>query len=70
VLQVAVVFVTGDFQQFIIVDRVGVSMLYDPLLKGTGASAQLPQGQAGWYMFWRTSSGISTTAAFRYLTIS
>ena len=60
----------GDFGQFIIADRVGVSMLYDPLIKGTGASAQLPAGEAGWYMFWRTSSAISTTAAFRYLTIS
>jgi HK97 family phage major capsid protein len=60
----------GDFNQFIIADRVGVSMLYDPLIKGTGANAQLPQGQAGWYMFWRTSSAVATTAAFRYLTIS
>ena len=60
----------GDFEQFIIADRVGVSMLYDPLVKGTGASAQLPQGQAGWYMFWRTGSTVATTAAFRYLTIS
>jgi HK97 family phage major capsid protein len=62
--------VYGDFGQFIIADRVGVSMLYDPLIKGTGASAQLPAGEAGWYMFWRTSSQIATTAAFRNLTIS
>lgn len=60
----------GDFNQFIIADRVGVSMLYDPLIKGTGASAQLPAGEAGWYMFWRTSSTVATTAGFRYLTIS
>ena len=60
----------GDFGQFIIADRVGVSMLYDPLIKGTGANAQLPAGEAGWYMFWRTSSAVATTAGFRYLTIS
>jgi HK97 family phage major capsid protein len=59
----------GDWNQFIICDRVGVSMLYDPMLKGTG-NAQLPTGQAGWYMFWRYGSNVSTTAAFRYLTIS
>jgi HK97 family phage major capsid protein len=59
----------GDFGQFIIADRVGVSMLYEPMVKGSG-NAQLPTGQAGWYMFWRTSSAVSTTAAFRYLTIS
>ncbi len=58
----------GDFGQFIIADRVGVSMLYEPMVKGTAGS--IPTGQAGWYMFWRTSSTISTTAAFRYLTIS
>lgn len=60
----------GDWSQFVLVDRVGVSMLYEPLLKGTGANAQLPTGQGGWYMFWRTGSTVSTTAAFRYLTIS
>jgi HK97 family phage major capsid protein len=59
----------GDFGQFIIADRVGVSMLYDPMIKGSG-NAQLPTGQAGWYMFWRTGSQVSTTAAFRYLSIS
>jgi HK97 family phage major capsid protein len=56
----------GDWEQFIIVDRVGVSMLYDPMLKGTG-NAQLPTGQAGWYMFWRSSSGVSTANAFKFL---
>lgn len=35
----------GDFGQFIIVDRVGVSMIYDPLVQGTGGI--LPTGQAG-----------------------
>jgi len=60
----------GDWNNFIIADRVGVSMLYDPMIKGTGASAQLPAGEAGWYMFWRTGSTTGTTAAFRYLTIS
>ncbi len=60
----------ADFNNFIIADRVGVSMLYDPMIKGTGSAAQLPAGEAGWYMFWRTGSTTGTTAAFRYLTIS
>jgi HK97 family phage major capsid protein len=60
----------ADFNNFIIADRVGVSMLYDPMIKGTSASSQLPVGEAGWYMFWRTSSTTGTTAAYRYLTIS
>jgi hypothetical protein len=40
------------------------------MIKGTGANAQLPAGEAGWYMFWRTGSTTGTTAGFRYLTIS
>ena len=55
----------ADWNQFIICDRVGVSMLYDPLITGTAGS--IPTGQAGWYMFWRSSSTTGTTAAFRFL---
>lgn len=55
----------GDFNQFIIADRVGVSMIYDPLVQGTGGI--LPTGQAGWFMFWRTGSSLSTVNAFRVL---
>jgi HK97 family phage major capsid protein len=60
----------GDWNQFIIADRVGVSMLYDPMIKGTGSAAQLPAGEAGWYMFWRTGSTTGTLNGFKYLTIS
>ena len=55
----------GDFGQFIIVDRVGVSMIYDPLVQGTGGI--LPSGQAGWFMFWRTGSSLSTVNGFRVM---
>jgi HK97 family phage major capsid protein len=55
----------GDFGQFLIVDRVGVSMIYEPLVKGTGGI--LPAGQAGWFMFWRTGSALSTVNAFRVM---
>jgi HK97 family phage major capsid protein len=37
--------VMGDFGQFYIVDRVGVSLIYEPLVKGSGSN--LPSGQAG-----------------------
>jgi HK97 family phage major capsid protein len=57
--------IIGDFGQFIIVDRVGVSMIYEPLVKGTGGI--LPAGQAGWFMFWRVGSNLSTTNAFRVM---
>jgi HK97 family phage major capsid protein len=55
----------GDFGQFIIVDRVGVSIIYDPLVQGAGGI--LPSGQAGWFMFWRTGSQLSTVNAFRVM---
>ncbi|HEY5989175.1 MAG TPA: phage major capsid protein, partial [Streptosporangiaceae bacterium] len=55
----------GDFGQFLIVDRVGVSMIYDPLVQGAGGI--LPSGQAGWFMFWRTGTALSTVNAFRVM---
>jgi HK97 family phage major capsid protein len=58
--------VFGDFNQAVIVDRVGVSMLYEPLVKG-GSAPFPPTGEAGWFMFWRTGFGVSTTSAFRVL---
>jgi HK97 family phage major capsid protein len=55
----------GDFGQFLIVDRVGVSVIYDPLVQGTGGV--IPVGEAGWYMFWRTGSAITSVNAFRVM---
>jgi HK97 family phage major capsid protein len=55
----------GDFGQFIIVDRVGVSMIYDPLVQASGGI--VPAGEAGWYMFWRTGSQLSTVNGFRVM---
>jgi HK97 family phage major capsid protein len=55
----------GDFSQFLIVDRVGVSVIYDPLIQGTGGI--LPSGQAGWFMFWRVGSQLTTVNAFRVM---
>lgn len=62
------VLVFGDFGQFYVVDRVGVSLMYEPMVKGTGASR--PTGQAGWFMFWRVGSDVSTTNAFKVLRIT
>lgn len=57
----------GDFSQYLIVDRIGMSVLYEPLLKG---SNQRPTGQAGWFAFWRVGADVSTASAFRVLTIA
>ncbi len=55
----------GDFGSYIIVDRVGVSMIYEPLVKSGGGI--LPTGQAGWFMFWRVGANLSTVNAFRVM---
>jgi predicted phage gp36 major capsid-like protein len=48
-----------------VVDRVGVSLIYEPLVKGTGGI--IPGGQAGWFMFWRTGSSVAVPGAFRVM---
>jgi predicted phage gp36 major capsid-like protein len=40
-------------------------MIYEPLVKGAGGI--LPSGQAGWFMFWRFGSQISTVNGFRVM---
>lgn len=55
----------GDFKQFLVVDRVGVSMIYEPMVKASGG--QVPSGSAGWFMFWRVGSQLSTVQGFRVL---
>jgi HK97 family phage major capsid protein len=55
----------GDFGQYIICDRVGVSMIYEPLVKDTGTGR--PTGQAAWAMFWRFGAQLSTVNAFRVM---
>jgi HK97 family phage major capsid protein len=55
----------GDFSQNYIVDRWPGFTLFEPMLKGTGASAQLPTGQAGWFYVWRTGMGQTSTGAWR-----
>jgi HK97 family phage major capsid protein len=63
----AAVLVYGSWEDFIIVDRVGASMIYEPMVKSSG-NATMPSGDAGWYYFWRVGSGVTTANAFKYLT--
>ena len=56
--------VYGDFNQFAIVDRIGMSVMYEPMVKG---SSQLPTGQGGWFAFWRVGSKVLVPGAFRVL---
>ena len=58
--------IMGDFSQYYIVDRVGVSLIYEPLVKGT-STPYLPSGQAGWFMFWRTGANLAAVNGFRVM---
>jgi HK97 family phage major capsid protein len=57
-----------DASQFYIVDRIGMSIVYDPIV--VGAVNRIPTGQGAWYAFWRTGSDVSTATAVRVLSIT
>lgn len=56
--------VYGDFQQFVIADRIGTTVELIPHLFG---AQRRPTGQRGWYMFRRVGSDVLVDNAFRML---
>jgi HK97 family phage major capsid protein len=58
--------VFGDFSKYIIVDRIGSTMLFDPLLKGA-STGNIPTGTQGWFYYWRVGAGVATSNAFRWI---
>jgi HK97 family phage major capsid protein len=62
------ILLAGNFKEYYIVDRVGMSVLYDPLIRSTGNNR--PTGQAGWYAFWRVGADVVDPAAFRLLQLN
>jgi HK97 family phage major capsid protein len=58
------VLVYADMSQYYIVDRVGMSVVYDPIVLGAN---RRPTGQGAWYAFWRTGADVSTSLADRVL---
>jgi HK97 family phage major capsid protein len=63
----------GDFKQFIIVDRIGMSVELVPhvfsttIPSGGGTAQGFPQGERGIFALWRNSSQVLVPSAFRYL---
>lgn len=62
------ILLAGNFAEFYIVDRVGMSVIYDPMVKSTGNGR--PTGQGGWYAFWRVGSDVVDASAFRLLQLN
>ena len=49
------VLVLGDFSQFVISDRIGMSIAFEPRVKGASFR---PTGSVGWFCHWRVGSDI------------
>jgi HK97 family phage major capsid protein len=62
------ILLAGDFSQYYIVDRVGMSVIYDPVIRSTGNNR--PTGQSGWYAFWRVGADVVNADAFRLLQLN
>jgi predicted phage gp36 major capsid-like protein len=59
--------ILGDFEQFLVVDRIGMSVEFIPHLFDTGTG--YPLGVRGLYAWWRNSSQCLAANAFRLLTV-
>ena len=57
----------GDFNEFLIIDRVGMSVELVPHMFATGNN--FPNGQRGLYAYWRNTSKVLTQFAFKTLKI-
>lgn len=60
------IMVVGDFNYFLIVDRIGMTVELIPHI--FGGTARYPLGQRGLYAYWRNTSRVLTSAAFVALT--
>jgi HK97 family phage major capsid protein len=61
------IMIIGDFNYFLIVDRVGMTVELIPHLFGA-AQGNLPTGQRGLYAYWRNTSKVLSASAFVALT--
>lgn len=62
------ILLAGNFKEYYIVDRVGMSVIYEPMVKSTGSGR--PTGQGGWYAFWRVGADVVDVSAFRLLQLN
>lgn len=60
--------VYGDFSNYVIADRIGMTVEFIPHLFGT--SNGRPKGQRGWYAYYRVGADSVNDAAFRLLNVT
>lgn len=61
------ILLAGNFKAYYIVDRVGFSVQYVPVVIGAN---QRPTGQAGWIGYWRVGAEVADPNAFRLLQLN
>ena len=59
----------GDWENYVILDRVGMSVTYIPPGHLKGASGR-PDGRVGWYAYWRVGGESLVDEAFRVLNVA
>lgn len=57
----------GDFQNYVVVDRLGTTLSYIPHLFGGNGR---PTGQSGWYAHFRSGGDVVNPAAFKLLNVT
>lgn len=65
--------VFGDFDNFVIADRIGMTVEFIPHLfqqTTAGSGFGRPTGQRGWYAYYRTGSAVVNTGAFKMLNVT
>ncbi|MGW4883368.1 phage major capsid protein [Streptomyces murinus] len=60
------ILVFGDFQHYVIADRIGMSIEFIPHLMGAN---QRPKGERGWYAWYRVGADSVLDGAFRVLNV-
>lgn len=59
--------ILGDFQNYVIADRIGMTVDFIPHLFGAN---RRPTGQSGWFAFYRVGAGTVNNAAFRVYNVT
>jgi len=54
----------GDFENYVIADRIGMTVEFIPHLVGTN---RRPTGQRGWYAYYRVGADVVNVDGFRLL---
>ncbi|MFE9642366.1 phage major capsid protein [Nocardiopsis alba] len=57
----------GNMQRYQIVDRIGMTVQHEPLVKGSNGR---PTGEVGWFAHWRIGGDVLDANAFRLLQIA